>query len=63
MKWDVVVGPEDALATEILQVRVPGQHWRPQGGGVLVKPDLVDDLQGLWTDHITGLGRRPAGKG
>lgn len=50
--FDVVVSPEQVLATRLLREEFPDQHWSPQGSGTMVKQHIVDDLEQFWADHI-----------
>ncbi|MGV0734347.1 hypothetical protein [Mycolicibacter sinensis] len=63
--WECVVGAENALATDVLEERLSGQHWRPQGGGILIKSEVVGALERLWSDHLARViqNTRPAGRG
>lgn len=55
VRFDVVVPPEDALATRILQHEFPDQHWTPQGSGTMITSHIVDDLAQFWADHVAEL--------
>jgi hypothetical protein len=50
--WDTLIHPDDALPTELLITELPDQHWEPQAGGTLIRPEILDDLERMWADHI-----------
>lgn len=49
--WDTLLDPNDVLPRESLQTRIPGSGWTFQGGGVLLPPEIADDLELLWASH------------
>ncbi|MFH5212253.1 protein NO VEIN domain-containing protein [Antrihabitans sp. NCIMB 15449] len=61
IEWDTVLPPEELLPTEELVAAFPIQHWRPQGSGILVRPEIVHALERLWTQHLEELGRGSGG--
>jgi hypothetical protein len=36
----------------LLITELPDQHWEPQAGGTLIRPELPDGLERMWADHI-----------
>lgn len=56
--WECVVAPEDALATAVLEEQLSGQHWRPQGGGILIRAEIVGALEKLWSNHLARVIQR-----
>ncbi|WP_247604061.1 protein NO VEIN domain-containing protein [Gordonia paraffinivorans] len=53
--WDVVLGPDQLLPTDILEDELPQQNWRPLGSGITIKPDVLRQLETLWSQHLAGL--------
>lgn len=53
--WDTALEPEDALTVETLMSELPDGQWEPQASGSQVKPDLVDELERLWADHVASV--------
>jgi 5-methylcytosine-specific restriction protein A len=44
---------EPILALEILKVgKLATQHWETQSSGISIKPELVDELEHVWTDFV-----------
>jgi len=50
--WECVVPVADRLETDVLQRELPEQHWRLQSGGILVKPELINEPEELWSNHL-----------
>jgi hypothetical protein len=64
--WDTLLGPDERLDIAELELAFPAQHWHPQGNGTQVRPEVLDQLEDLWADHLTSLGIHAAtgtGKG
>jgi hypothetical protein len=58
IEWECVLPVEDALTREELNQQLPASHnWSPQGSGVLIKGELADQLEELWSNHLVGIGR------
>lgn len=51
--WDTALDPEDCLPIETLFAEMPNGNWEPQSSGTRIKPELVNDLQALWAQHVT----------
>lgn len=49
--WDTLLGPQEVLPREVLKEEMPDSGWTFQGGGVLLTPDVADDLELLWASH------------
>jgi hypothetical protein len=61
---DVLLNPdkEPILTLDILKTgNLAAQNWTPQASGISIRPELVDELEGVWQDfletkgHIEGL--------
>ncbi|MGX1778102.1 hypothetical protein ACWIGW_38765 [Nocardia brasiliensis] len=57
LEWDTVLASEQCLTTDMLQTKLPSQHWSPQGSGVLVRTEVVAPLEALWAEHLAEVGR------
>jgi hypothetical protein len=54
-----VVSVEDALPTEVLKRQLPETNRdRLQMSGTFLKTELVSELEGLWSNHLLGVGRQ-----
>jgi hypothetical protein len=52
---DVLLNPntEPILPMDILKTgNLAWQNWTPQASGISIKPDLVDELEGVWLDFL-----------
>lgn len=52
---DVLLNPDEEriLTLDILKTgKLASQTWTPQASGISIKPDLVDELEGLWFDFL-----------
>ncbi len=52
-KVDVLLNPNNqAILTleQLNQGTLADQHWTPQGSGISVKPELVEELETVWRD-------------
>lgn len=62
LRWDVVLAVEDLLPTEALEEAMPEQHWRPQGGGIMLAANAALDLEMLWVAHRDSLDVEAEGR-
>jgi hypothetical protein len=62
IEWECVLPVEDILPTDELKQKLPEIHWSPQGSGVLIPDELVDQLEEMWSNHLAGIdqNRSPA---
>ncbi|WP_183579454.1 hypothetical protein HDF18_23215 [Mucilaginibacter sp. X5P1] len=54
---DVLLNPdkEPILTFDILKTgNLASQTWTPQGSGIAIRPELVDELEGVWQDFLNG---------
>jgi hypothetical protein len=54
---DVLLNPdsEPILTLDILKTgNLAAQTWTPQASGISIRPELVDELEGVWLDFLTG---------
>jgi hypothetical protein len=52
---DVLLNPdkEPILTLDILKTgNLAAQNWTPQASGISIKPELVDELEGVWQDFL-----------
>jgi hypothetical protein len=52
---DVLLNPgkEQILAMEILKTgNLAEQNWTPQASGISIRPQLVDELEGVWLNFL-----------
>ncbi|OKS84684.1 EVE domain-containing protein [Mucilaginibacter polytrichastri] len=52
---DVLLNPdkERILTLDILKIgNLTKQTWTPQASGISIKPELVEELEGLWLDFL-----------
>lgn len=52
---DVLLNPdkESILTLDILKTgNLAAQVWTPQASGISIKPELVDELEGVWQDFL-----------
>lgn len=62
ISFDVLLNPdkEPILTLAILKTgNLAAQTWTPQASGISIRPELVDELEGVWLDF---LGTRDAPK-
>lgn len=62
LQWDAVLAVEDRLPTEALEEAMPEQHWRPQGGGIMLAANVALDLEMLWVAHRDSLDVEAEGR-
>jgi len=54
--FDVLLNPdkEPVLTLDILKTgNLAAQTWTPQASGISIKPELVDELEGVWMDFLS----------
>lgn len=60
IEFDVLLNPdhEAILPLALLQQegRTAKQLWTPQASGILIKPDIAGELEGLWHDFLVTRG-------
>jgi len=52
---DVLLNPEkqSILTLDILKTgNLTAQTWTPQASGISIKPEIVDELEGVWLDFL-----------
>ena len=52
---DVLMNPDKQpiLALDILKTgNLAAQNWTPQASGISIRPELVDELEGVWQDFL-----------
>lgn len=52
---DILLNPntEPILSMDILKTgNLAWQNWTPQASGISIKPELVDELEGVWQDFL-----------
>jgi hypothetical protein len=57
IKFDVLLNPdqEPILTMDILKTgNLAAQTWTPQASGISIRPELVDELEGVWQDFLEG---------
>jgi len=55
IRLDVLLNPdkEPILGLDILKTgSLAAQTWTPQASGISIKPELVDELEGVWLDFL-----------
>lgn len=53
---DVLLNPDKQpiLTLEVLKTgNLAAQNWTPQASGISIRPELVDELEGVWQDFLT----------
>jgi len=53
--FDVLLNPgkQPILTLDILKTgNLAAQTWTPQASGISIKPELVDELEGVWLDFL-----------
>ncbi len=53
---DVLLNPatEELLTLDILKIgRMEKQLWTPQASGILIRPELTEELEALWKDFLS----------
>jgi hypothetical protein len=56
IEFDVLLNPdkEQILSLDILKTgNLALQTWTPQASGISIRPQLVDELEGVWLDLLT----------
>jgi hypothetical protein len=56
---DVLLNPqkEQILTLDILKTgNLAAQNWTPQASGISIRPELVDELEGVWQDFLETKG-------
>ncbi|OBA43997.1 DUF3883 domain-containing protein [Gordonia sp. 852002-51296_SCH5728562-b] len=61
--WDRLVEIEDLLPTDDLKATFPAQNWAPMASGTQIRSDIVDDLETLWTEHVSANQASSPGQG
>jgi len=54
---DVLLNPdkEPILSFDILKTgNLAAQTWTPQASGISIRPELADELEGVWQDFLNG---------
>lgn len=54
--FDVLLNPdkEAILTLDILKTgNLAAQTWTPQASGISIRPELVDELEGVWMDFLS----------
>jgi hypothetical protein len=54
--FDVLLNPDKQpiLTLDILKTgNLAAQNWTPQASGISIRPQLVDELEGVWQDFLT----------
>jgi hypothetical protein len=55
IQFDILLNPdkEPILILDILKTgNLAKQTWTPQASGISIKPELVDELEGVWQDFL-----------
>jgi len=53
---DVLLNPDKQpiLTFDILKTgNLAAQTWTPQASGISIRPELVDELEGVWLDFLS----------
>ena len=53
--FDILLNPdkEQILTLDILKTgNLAAQTWTPQASGISIRPELVDELEGVWQDFL-----------
>ncbi|WP_169927058.1 hypothetical protein [Mucilaginibacter auburnensis] len=51
---------EPILTLDILKTgNLVKQTWTPQASGISIKPELVDELEGVWQDFLENSKEQP----
>jgi hypothetical protein len=56
ISFDVLLNPdrEPILTFDILKTgNLAAQTWAPQASGISIRPQLIDELEGVWQDFLT----------
>jgi hypothetical protein len=56
VSFDVLLNPdrEPILTFDILKTgNLAAQTWAPQASGISIRPQLIDELEGVWQDFLT----------
>ncbi|MES2514467.1 MAG: hypothetical protein V4580_10000 [Bacteroidota bacterium] len=56
VEFDVLLDPfnEPILTLDILNIgAMTRQLWTPQASGISIRPELLDELEALWTDFLS----------
>ena len=56
IKLDILLNPDkqSILTLDILKTGdLAAQTWTPQASGISIRPELVDELEGVWQDFLT----------
>lgn len=59
IQLDVILNPdqESILGLDILKTgNLAAQTWTPQASGISIKPELVEELEGVWLDFLATRG-------
>jgi hypothetical protein len=55
---DVLINPDKQpiLTLDILKTgNLAVQTWTPQASGISIRPEIADELEGVWQDFLTGI--------
>jgi hypothetical protein len=55
LKIDTLLNPEkeNILTLDILAIgKLAKQMWTPQGSGILIQPEIVEELEAVWEDFL-----------
>jgi len=55
LTFDTLLNPdkEQILSLDILKTgNLAAQNWTPQASGISIRPELVDELEGVWQDFL-----------
>lgn len=57
LTWDSLLALPDALPVEQLRALAPEQDWAPAAGGIVLRANVVADVEKAWAAHLEQLGR------
>lgn len=57
--WDAAVFLDQTLPVKSLLEIGPDVRWTPQGGGVLLDPEIADAVDEAWAEHLDSLDLAP----
>lgn len=55
LRFDTLLNPrrQNILTLDVLAIgRLEKQTWTPQGSGILIQPELVEELELVWADFL-----------
>lgn len=50
--WNRLLDTDDLLPLEQLQAQFPSQDWTPQSSGTKIRPELLEQLEVAWSNHV-----------